>query len=158
MISDVEFDIVEIEELSGDRAHIYSVLLNGEEQNLFWTFFREIQATKPIEAEVLFSQIYSMGHETGCRRGFFKLYEGKPGDGVAAISVGEVRLYCLYFDNTAIFLGSGGIKPVGVRAYQELPELNAKVELMEKIAAKINQMIKDKELKVLDNGELLWNM
>jgi len=155
---DVEFEIVEIDELSGDRAHIYSVVLDGDEQNLFWAFLREIQTIKPAEAEVILTQIYMMGHETGCRRGFFKLHEGKPGDGVAAISVGEVRLYCLYFDNTAIFLGSGGVKPIGVRAYQELPVLNAKVELMEQIAAKINQMIKDKELKVLTNGELLWNI
>ena len=156
MISDVEFDIVEIEELSGDRAHIYSVLLDGEEQSLLMQFFSEFAESNAKEMDIFRRQLYSMGHVWGCKREFFKLYEGAAGDGVAALSIGSFRLYCLYFDCTAVFFGSGGLKPKGVRAYQELPELNEKVEQVKAIAAKINNMIKERDLKITSEGKLQW--
>jgi len=38
----------------------------------------------------------------------------------------------LYFDNTAVFLGSGGFKPPEIRAYQEDEKLNAKAKELQK--------------------------
>jgi hypothetical protein len=63
-------------------------------------------------------------------------------------------LYCLRYDNTCIFIGSGGYKPPDIRAYQEDPALNAKVSQMKDIAAVINSAIIDKDLIIKDDGSI----
>lgn len=68
-----------------------------------------------------------------------------------------MRLYCLYFDNTAVFLGSGGFKPPEIRAYQEDEKLNAKAQQMRRIAKAINEAIKNKDIIVEDDGSLTIN-
>lgn len=65
-----------------------------------------------------------------------------------------LRLYCLRFDNTCIFVGSGGYKPPGIAAYQDDPLLNSKAQQMKAIAACINKAIKEKELIILNDGSL----
>lgn len=52
--------------------------------------------------------------------------------------------------------GSGGYKEPEIRAYQENPELNAKVEQMKAIARRINKAIVDKDIEV-KNGKLEIN-
>ena len=93
-----------------------------------------------------------MARKTGCLKQFFKEGEGKFANGVVALSVGNLRLYGIYFNSTVILLGSGGEK--NVRAYQDDPILNAKVEQIMYIAKKINDAIADREIIVSDNGEL----
>ena len=66
----------------------------------------------------------------------------------------QIRLYCLRYDNTCIFIGSGGYKPPNIKAYQEEPALNSKAQEMKKIAASINKAIKEKDLKVREDGTL----
>lgn len=56
--------------------------------------------------------------------------------------------------NAAIFVGSGGYKPPEIHAYQEDPVLNSKAQQMIKIANAINQAIKDRDIKVNDDGSL----
>ena len=67
-----------------------------------------------------------------------------------------MRLYCLYFDNTAVFLGSGGFKPPEIRAYQEDEKLNAKAQQMRRIAKAINEAIKNKDI-IVEDGSLTIN-
>ena len=152
----MNFDITEIAELSGEAAHIYSITLSGEEKTLLEQFFDE-NTEYEDELNVIAEKIYIMGHDTGCRRDYFKHHEGKAGDGVAALRVGNIRLYCLYFDNSAVFFGSGGYKPSNIRAYQEDENLNAKAEQMKQIAARINQAIIDKDIIIEDNGCITIN-
>lgn len=125
----MNFNITEMEGLSGKMAHIYSVILSGEGTTLLEQFFEENSEHK-IELEEIFNRILIMGHETGCRRHYFKLYEGKPGDGVAALRVGQLRLYCLYFDKTAV---------------------------LKNIAAKINRAIVEKDITINEDGSLNIN-
>lgn len=150
------FEIIEHEELSGDKAHIYSVVLTGEENSLLEQFFDEC-APYQEEVQKIVQKIYVMGHNTGCRWDYFKHNEGRPGDGVCALRYGRLRLYCLYFDNTAVFFGSGGFKPEAIRAYQEDEHLNAKAEQMKNIAARINQAIIDKDIIINEEGILTTN-
>ena len=150
------FDFVEIEEYSGKAAHIYSVHLQDDELCLLDQFFEENGSHKAA-LENISNRLRVMGNETGCRREFFKHEEGAPGDGVAALREGNLRLYCLYFDNTAVFFGSGGYKPPGCRAYQDVAELNEKAEQMKAIAQIINQAIKDKKIRIEENGSLTIN-
>ena len=68
-----------------------------------------------------------------------------------------MRLYCLYFDNTAVFFGSGGFKPPLIRAYQEDDALNEKAQQMRQIAKMINEAIKNKDIEIKDDGSLIIN-
>ena len=93
-------------DLSGKMAHIYSVTLKGEEQTLLEQFFDD-NAEYEEELNTIYAKLRAMGDKTGCRYEFFKHHEGALADGVAALRVGQIRLYCLYFDRTAVFFGSG---------------------------------------------------
>ena len=98
-----------------------------------------------------------MGNDTGCRYEFFKHHEGALADGVAALRAGQIRLYCLYFDRTAVFFGSGGYKSPEIKAYQEDPALNEKATQMREIAARINKAIIDKDIVIEQDGSITIN-
>ena len=149
----MNFEIVEIEEFSGDKAKIYSIMLEGDDDTLLDQFFDENQQYEE-DLKVIADQLDIMGSSTGCRIQFFKEHEGTPGDGVVALWHNRLRLYCLRFDNTCIFIGSGGYKPPDISAYQEDPLLNEKAQQMRAIAASINKAIIEKDLKVLEDGTL----
>ena len=67
---EIKFDIREIEGLSGERAHIYSVQLKGDEQTLLEQFFDE-NSKYVDELREIFNKLLLMGRETGCRRQWF---------------------------------------------------------------------------------------
>ena len=98
-------------------------------------------------------RIKVMNEETGAREQYFKLHEGKPGDGVAALydfPGKKLRLYCLRFGSTTVILGGGGQKRT--RTYQEDKELDKQVKLMSRISRMITLSMKDKELRLNDDG------
>ena len=150
------FRITEIEELSGKEAHIYSVTLTGEENTLLEQFFDE-NSVYEAELNTILEKLQVMAEETGCLRQYFKHNEGRAGDGVAVLKAGQLRLYCLYFDKTAVFFGSGGYKPPEAHAYQEVPELNKKAEQMKSIAECINNAIREKDIEIKDDGSITEN-
>jgi hypothetical protein len=152
----MDFDIIELADLSGEMAHIYSVTLKGDELTLLEQFFED-NAEYVEELNTIIQKLILMGKETGCRYEFFKHHEGALADGVAAIRVGQIRLYCLYFDRTAVFFGSGGYKSPNVKAYQEDLELNKKAMQMREIAARINKAIIDKDIVIDEDGSLTIN-
>lgn len=150
----MKFDIINIEELSGPKAQIYSIMYEGDNMTLMDHFFEDNSAIHQDDLTVMASKLHVMGNDTGCRANFFKQNEGAPGDGVVALSYKQMRLYCLRFDNTCIFIGSGGYKPPDIKAYQEDTFLNSKAQEMKRIATCINRAIREKDLKVMENGTL----
>ncbi len=151
----MNFEIKEMEEISGEGASIYSVTLEGDNQTLLEKFFEE-NAKYKKELQDIAQKLYLMGNEIGCRWEYFKHNEGKAGDGVSVLKSGRLRLYCLYVDATIVCFGSGGYKSPKIRAYQEDEELNLKVEQMKMIAARINKAIIDKDIEI-KNGKLQIN-
>lgn len=149
----MKFDIADIEEFSGSMAKIYSIMLDGDDETLLDDFFEE---NKQYEEELkeIAAKLKTMGNSTGCRIQYFKENEGAPGDGVVALSYKRIRLYCLRFDSTCIFIGSGGYKPPNISAYQEDASLNSKAQQMKKIAASINKAIIEKDLIINDDGSI----
>ena len=152
----MNFDIIEMTDLSGEMAHIYSVTLKGEEQTLLEQFFDD-NAEYEEELNTIYAKLRAMGDKTGCRYEFFKHHEGALADGVAALRVGQIRLYCLYFDRTAVFFGSGGYKSPEIKAYQEDPALNKKAMQMREIASRINKAIIEKDIEIEEDGSLTIN-
>lgn len=155
-MSMANFDIVEIKELSGKGAHIYTIRIQGASRTLLDEFFEE-NRDYADELRHIANRLNVMGHDTGCRWDFFKHYEGKPGDGVSALAVkkGRLRLYCMYFNDVMVILGSGGYKSSNTRSYQETPALDAKVKQMGDIASEINMMRSRDEFKIDTDGHII---
>lgn len=149
----MQYDIVEITELSGQMAHIYSVAAKNEDDTLFDKFVIENQAHLK-DIRIMIARLKTMAKSTGCAIEFFKENEGAPGDGVVALRQGHMRLYCLRYGNTCIFIGSGGYKPPGIAAYQDDPALYSKNLLTRKMASAINKAIVEKDLIIHDDGTL----
>ncbi len=146
----MRFDITEIEELSGDKASIYSVVIDGQDETLLEQFFNDNEEYKE-ELKIILNKIKTMANITGCRKCYFKDGEGNLADGVVVLKGRKLRLYGIYFNNTVVLFGSGGYK--NVRAYQDDPSLNYKAEQVKQIAKKINDAILDGTIKI-GNGEI----
>ena len=150
----MNFEIREMKNLTGAKAHVYSVILDGEESTLLEQFFNENVEHIDDLKKVLY-KIHVMAQDTGCRKSYFKEGEGAWADGMVALQgTGHLRLYGIYFHNAVILFGSGGHKPPGVIAYEDHPPLNAKAQQMKAIAKEIFRMISEKELKVHEDGTL----
>ena len=150
----MDFEIREIKNLTGAKARVYSVILDGEKNTLLEQFFDENVKYIDDLKKVLY-KINVMAQDTGCRKSYFKEGEGAWADGMIALQdTGHLRLYGIYFHDAVILLGSGGHKPPGVIAYEEYPPLNAKAQQMRAIAKEITRMIVEKELKVHEDGTL----
>lgn len=150
----MKFEIKEIKNLTGAKARVYSIILDGENKTLLEQFFDENVEHIDDLKKVLY-KIKVMAQNTGCRKSYFKEGEGALGDGMVALQdTGQLRLYGIYFHDAVILLGSGGHKPPGVRAYEDYPPLNAKAQQMKALAKDIYRMIKEKELKVHEDGTL----
>lgn len=149
----MKFELINIEEFSGGMAKIYSVMFENDDMTLMDHFF-ENNAQYSDEISEMAKKLISMGNDTGCRIQFFKENEGKPGDGVVALWYKRMRVYCLRIGSACIILGDGGYKPTKISAYQEDEELNKRAQQMIKIAACINKAIKEKDIKVEDDGTI----
>lgn len=147
------FDILEIEELSGPMAHIYSIAFEDDELTLF-DHFVEDNPEHQADITEMIKRLKVMGNTTGCRSFNFKENEGAPADGVVALRQGHMRLYCLRNGNTCIFIGSGGFKSPEISAYQEDDYLNSRNLLTRKMAAAINKAIIERDLIVKEDGTL----
>ena len=148
----MELEIVEIKQLSGKKTQIYSVILNQEDQSVFEQFLQNNYSEYPTEIEDIVSKLKIMATKTGAAEHFFKLNEGKPGDGVCALFDSpdkKLRIYCIRFAN---------VKPKNIRAYQESPALKKEAEMVIQISKIISKAIKNKDIHLNDNGFFLGNL
>lgn len=153
----MNYEIVELEDFSGDKAKIYSIIPEGEEESLFDKFLDENIKSYRKELKEILSRIKQIGITTGARENFFK-HEGdsefvrKYGKYVWALYDEEksnLRLYCIRFSGIAIILGGGGFKDKTVIKWQDNPKLSEEVNKVMAYAKRI--------LKQLDDGELYWS-
>lgn len=133
----MNYEIVELTELSCLKATVYSVIKEGDRFTLFDHFIKEPVEKYREEVKFIISRLYEIGNRTGAREQFFKFNEGKPGDGVCALydePDKDLRLYCIRYGKVAILLGSGGPKSREIVAWQEDKKLTqeATVDYTEK--------------------------
>ena len=81
----MNFELVKIDRLTGNKASIYSILLEGEDITLFDRFLNENKYSFISELKDIVARLNTIGHDKGAREVFFRKYEGKPGDGVCAL-------------------------------------------------------------------------
>ncbi len=149
----MKFEIVNIEEFSGEMAQIYSVMFENDDMTLMDHFFED-NAIYEEELKEMAKKLISMGKSTGCRIQFFKENEGAPGDGLVAFWYKRMRMYCLRIGSACIILGDGGYKPPEISAYQEDALLNSKAQQMRKIAARINKAIIERDIRLENDGKI----
>lgn len=70
----MKVELVDLEEFSGNKAHIYSVLLDDAEDTLFDQFVEENGPLYPNEIREIVKELIAMGNKVGCQEHFFKLY------------------------------------------------------------------------------------
>lgn len=156
----MKVELIKIEQFSGNKAHFYSVTVDDDEESLFEQFIEKYLPTHRKEIMDIFMRLQAMSEETGIRTDYFKLNEGKPGDGVSAfydLPSKNLRLYCIMYGTEAIIFGGGGIKPKTVKAYQEVPELDKQAKLMQRISNLITLNIKSKDVVLHKDGAISCN-
>lgn len=148
----IRFKLVKDEKLSGDEASVYMVFLIEKQRTLFDQFIDENKNLFKSELKDIINRIKVMGHKTGARKQFFKLKEGKPGDGVCALYDSpdkNLRLYCIRYGKTLIVLGGGGQKKT--KTLQEDPKLKHENYLLRKIAKEIQNRMQEGEIQFSDD-------
>lgn len=154
----MKFTLIEIDELSGNRLKIYSIMPQEYEEEgytLFDEFLEEHTTEYSDETVDIFDRLKVMANITGIRDDFIKVNEGKPGDGICALydkPGSKLRLYFIRFGNIAIVLGGGGHKPKNTSALQETKKLKDANYLLREIAATLSLSIQEKELIIKPDG------
>lgn len=145
----MEFELVKIKELSGKKASIYTIVKEGDKKSLFEMFIEENSITFKSEILDILKRLNTIANKTGAREGFFKLKEGKPGDGICALydqPGSKLRLYCIRFGHEIIIIGGGGTKPKNISALQENDKLKSENYQLREIAQQIMKAQKEKDI------------
>lgn len=157
----MRYAIEEIEDLSGNACHIYSLREEGSDNSLFDDFIVRNSDLYEDEVVDIYNRLKFIGDEGGAREGYFKLNEGKPGDGIVALydrPDSKLRLYCIRYGAVTLILGDGGPKPKCVRAWQEVPELEQSVRHLMMISNKVSEAIKEKSIRFTEDGKLIGEL
>jgi hypothetical protein len=115
----VKFEIVELKELSGKKAKIYSIVIldGGGSDSLFDKFLDENYTDFQEEMEDIYDHLKTYGHYTGLRGDRIIEHEGENlGDGIVAICNRPnklFRLYAIMYKDCVAIIGGGGAKPGG---------------------------------------------
>ena len=155
-ICQMKFKIVKILDLSGRKATIYTVQIEGETNTLFDEFLLENDVNYPDELDNIFDRLEIMGHYEGAKEIYFKHAEGNLGDGICALYDSpdrKLRLYCIRYGSTAILLGGGGFK--NVRALQDDSKLKYENYLLRNISKTITNALIEGDLAWSNDGRLL---
>ncbi len=134
---------------TGLKSTLYTIQFENEKETEFDKFLKDKKLKSSSHFQKLLVRIDDIAERLGCQDQFFKLEESSYFDNVVALSRGDLRLYCIRFGNVILILGSGGIKKT--RTTQEDPKLDKIVNQMGYVAKRIDQKIRDKEIKIKDN-------
>jgi len=146
------YKLVKEEKLSGTEASVYTVFLMNEQKTVFNQFINENKNSFKSELKDIVQRIKVIGNKTGAREQFFKLKEGKPGDGVCALydhPGKNLRLYCIRYGKTLIILGGGGEKTT--QTLQEDSKLKEENYFLRQVAKDIQERMQEGEIEFSDD-------
>jgi hypothetical protein len=141
--------LVKLSRFSGNKASVYSIILNDEKETLLDKFILENRNTFLSEIKDILMRLRTIGQKTGARIDYFKLFEGNPGDGVCALYDdvdSKLRLYCIRYGSQLIIAGNGGPKPKTIHALQEDGKLTDENYFLRWLSGEITIRIKEKEI------------
>ena len=158
----MNFEIVKLDNLSGRKANVYSVMIDSESKSLFGKFITKYKADYRDEIIDIVDRIDLIANYTGAENRHFKENEGRLGDLVCALydmPNSNLRLYCIRLGKTILILGGGGFKSKLIRALQQDPILTEENYLMREISEKLYDRIKENEIYWSDDEmEILGNL
>jgi hypothetical protein len=158
----VNFEIVKLDNLSGRKANIYSIMIDDESKSLFGKFITKYKTDFEDEIIDIVDRIDLIANYTGAENRHFKENEGRLGDLVCALydmPNSNLRLYCIRLGKTVLILGGGGFKSKLIRALQQDPTLTEENYLMREISQRLYNRIKEKEIYWSeDEMEILGNL
>lgn len=150
--------MVEIEELSGEKLKVYSIITEDDEEVGYTRYDRFIEDNSvefKEEVEDITNRIEVIARYTGLRDDFIKAGEGNIGDGIYALydkPESNLRLYFIRYGNVAIVLGGGGQKPKSIRRLQENPQLKEANYFLRKVSAALADAVREGTLSITDEG------
>ena len=161
----MEFELVKLAGFSNDEVSVYTLLNCDTGISLFQSFIQENQHEFPDEVKDIAKRILSF-KEVGARENFFKINEGKPGDGVCALYDDEKsnpRMHCNRYGTVVVVLGSGGHKPKTTRRLQETKKLEDENQIMRNLSAEIEKRRRNGDLSFSKDfleidGDLIFNL
>ena len=145
----MRYKLVKLSIFSGNKASVYSIALNDEQETLLDKFIHENKNTFLSEIKDILMRLRTIGQKTGARIEYFKLFEGKPGDGVCALYDDEdsnLRLYCIRYGSQLVIAGNGGPKPKTIQALQEDDKLTDENYFLRWLSDEITTRIKEREI------------
>lgn len=151
----MKYRLVRLDKFTGREATIYTVIIDDAKQTLFDRFVDEHRSVYPLEFRSIRDRLRTIATKAGAREQYFKLFEGKPGDGVCALydsPKSKLRLYCIKYGSCSIIVGGGGFKPKGIKALQDNQKLNDENSILCKLSALITNALRDGAIKWVSNG------
>lgn len=145
----MRYKLVKLSKFSGNKASIYSITVNDEQETLLDKFINENKDTFLSEIKNIFMRLRSIGLTTGARIEYFKEFEGNPGDGVCALYDDEdsnLRLYCIRYGTQLVVVGNGGPKPKSMSAFQDDKKLTDENYFLRWLSDEITTRIKEREI------------
>jgi len=143
------FELVELKDISGPKATVYSLYVEEEQQTLFDKFLSEYEANYRSEVLSILDKLDKMAFKYGADQMFFKENEGKLGDLVCALydnPDSNLRLYCMRLGKTVLILGSGGYKSKAIRALQEDTILSCENAIIRRFSAIFAKKVKERDI------------
>ena len=158
----MNYQIITLDEFTGDKATIYSILPEGENLTLYDKFVEEYCTDYYDDILSIADLLIDMGCKYGIRENLIKTKEGKPGDGVVAIFDNpdkNLRLYGIRYGASILLLGSGGVKGQEVMAWQDDAKLKKEAEIVIQISKEVSKRVQDREINIsLDHMRLTGNL
>ena len=145
----MKYRLVKLDNLSGKKASVYTIIISGESETLYEKFIQENIGSFKSELIDINTRLNVIGKKTGARDHYFKLHEGSFGDGICALYDDpdkHLRLYCIKFGPQIVVLGGGGPKPKNIRALQEDEKLTEENYFLRDISKRITEKIIEKDI------------
>ena len=159
----MKFRIVKLNQLSGNKASIYTVYYDDLQKTSLEIFIYQNKNLLLSELNDIISRLKVIGTKTGAREQYFKINEGKPGDGVCALfdrPNKKLRLYCIRYGALILIIGGGGHK--NVQKLQQNRKLLNENKFLRDLSARIYERIRNKVIWFSENnmdfeGDLTFN-
>ncbi len=129
-----------------DYVNFYTLCFDGEESEIDKFFDRFPEGCEyDDDIDIIIKWIDKIG-ENGALSRYFRP-ESKQHDDIYAIPIetSNLRVYVIRISDDIVILGNGGIKTTPT--YNEDPQLNAIVELLQKINKYLNSRIRDSRIQ-----------
>lgn len=134
-----------------ESVNFYTLKFKNDEDTEIDKFFNLFPAGCPYDEDIdiLIKWIDKIA-EKGSLERYFRP-EGKIHDNIYAIPIekSNLRLYVIRINDGIVILGNGGLK--NTHTYNENPELNSIVELLQEVSYHINSRIKETKITIYQN-------